>query len=124
MRPSGKYIAILLAIGWFLGALSGFAIFHFCHGPAMHGRHRMRHRLYRELKLTPEQRQRADAIIDASHQQLEKIFAETRPRVEGVRLSTRDQLRALLTPDQQAKFDRLGPRIEHHFKKRFESLPD
>jgi Spy/CpxP family protein refolding chaperone len=120
MKPYWKYIALSLVLGWFVGAASSLLIMRYC-GPGKHfGRHggeAMRERLYKKLDLTPEQKTKIDTILKDSREKLSKIYDEARPRLDAIRTATQSQIRLELTPDQQAKFDKINARREEHRKK-------
>jgi len=59
----------------------------------------------RELSLTDEQTTAVRAIIDETRKEYRALRAELRPRFEEPRQKARKRIRALLTPDQQKKFD-------------------
>ena len=59
----------------------------------------------RELSLTDEQTTAVRAIIDETRNEYRALRAELRPRFEEPRQKARKRIRALLTPDQQKKFD-------------------
>jgi len=59
----------------------------------------------RELSLTDEQTTAVKAIIDETRNEYRALRAELRPRFEEPRQKARTRIRALLTPDQQKKFD-------------------
>jgi len=118
-----KPVLITLVIGWFLGMATGFVVTR-CVPPlgAWPHPHAGRKRFYKALALTPAQREQVDAIITKNHERLAEIFSEMNPRVEEVRTTTRDEIRKLLTPEQQAKFDKRDAEFAKRFKKRFEPL--
>lgn len=59
-----------------------------------------------KLQLTPDQQKQLEAILDNTRAQMQ---ANDQKRNE-IRMATRAQIRALLTPEQQTKFDEMGPR--------------
>ena len=63
-------------------------------------------RLDREVQLTPEQRTRVQAIFDARRGRLEEVQREVIARAEQERRALQDEIRKVLTPEQQARFDR------------------
>jgi Spy/CpxP family protein refolding chaperone len=63
-------------------------------------------RLDREVQLTPEQRTRVQAIFDARRGRLEEVQREVIARAEEERRALQDEIRKVLTPEQQARFDR------------------
>ena len=58
-----------------------------------------------ELKLTDEQTKAVQAIIDETRTEYRALRTELRPRFEEPRQKARTRIRALLTPEQQQKFD-------------------
>jgi Spy/CpxP family protein refolding chaperone len=121
-----KYFIVPLIIGFFLGAASGLLFMCVAHRPMMHGRsaHPMREHFARELKLTPEQKQKVNVIFEDGHQKINAIFEQNRVPLEAVRASTRSQIRVLLDPQQQSEFDKMDAKMAARFKKRFEDGPD
>jgi Spy/CpxP family protein refolding chaperone len=121
-----KYFLVPLIIGWFLGAASGLLFMHFAHGPLMHGKppYRMRERFARELKLSPEQKLKINAIFEDGHQKINAIFEQNKAPLEAVRASTQAQIRVLLDPQQQIEFDKMAAKMAARFKKRFEEGPN
>ena len=63
-------------------------------------------RLNRELALTEDQRARIDVVLKTSRERLDRFQEETHNRLEGEQGALRDQIRQMLTPEQQQKFDR------------------
>ena len=59
--------------------------------------------LYNQLDLSAEQRAQIEEILQRRHKRMRAIWAEQRPRVRAVSDSTREELRAILTPEQQAR---------------------
>jgi len=65
------------------------------------------------LDLTAEQRERIDAIFRASRPRTDSVLRASLPRLEAIRDSVRAEIRAVLTADQQRRFDEMetrGPR--------------
>ena len=58
-----------------------------------------------ELKLTDEQTKAVQAVIDETRNEYRTLRTELRPRFEEPRQKARARIRALLTPEQQQKFD-------------------
>lgn len=59
------------------------------------------------LGLTPDQRARAEAILEASAPGSEAAMREAAARLQDVADSVDARLRAILTPDQRTRLDRL-----------------
>ncbi len=66
---------------------------------------RLLQRFSSKLKLTPEQRTQVATILEAKRQKIDALRADIRPKFEEIRTSTAADIRKLLTPEQQQKFD-------------------
>jgi Spy/CpxP family protein refolding chaperone len=64
-------------------------------------------RMGRELKLTPEQQERADHIIKEAQEHTKKIMEPVAPKMREEFQRTTEGFRELLTPEQRARFDEL-----------------
>ncbi len=64
-------------------------------------------RVQRELDLTPAQRERVDAILNEGQERTRKIMDPVMPRLREELQRTKDEFRAVLVPEQQARFDAL-----------------
>jgi HlyD family secretion protein len=73
----------------------------------------IRERLVKQLALTPQQQAKLDPILQESRQQMmglrELPEGERRAKAQKIREASRVQIRALLTPEQQAKYDEMSP---------------
>jgi len=58
-----------------------------------------------DLNLTDEQTKAVSAILDETRNEYRSLRAELRPRFDEPRQKARAKIRALLTPEQQQKFD-------------------
>jgi len=70
-------------------------------------------RAERDLNLTPEQREQADKLIAASQERTKKIMEPVSPKIREELQQTKDQFRALLTPEQQTQFDEMLKKSSH-----------
>ncbi|MDA2913708.1 hypothetical protein MYX77_07085 [Acidobacteriia bacterium AH_259_A11_L15] len=68
--------------------------------------------LTRELDLTPEQQEQLKPILDKTGQEYFLLYEKVRPEFEQVRQQTREKIRALLTPEQRARFEELVREME------------
>src|SRR6476646_4691969 len=71
-------------------------------------------RAARELDFTPEQRAAADKLIAESQERTKKIMDPVAPKMREELNQTKDQFRALLTPEQQARFDEMLKKAASH----------
>lgn len=77
------------------------------HGPMMH--HKMMknplEHLSKDLELTDDQKAKVQPIIDQAKPQLQAIHKEAMEKTHAIMESTVAQIRPLLTPQQQQKYD-------------------
>ena len=107
-RP--KEIAIaLLAAALLAGGALGYAGGRFAamrdSAPGEHGA--MRRYLAARLDLTPGQTARVDTILDARHREMTRIITPVQPQLDSARAAARKQIMALLTLEQQRRFQEL-----------------
>lgn len=69
-------------------------------------------RLTRELDLRADQQQQVEAILRESGDEFSRLRQEIRPRFQAIRERSRDRIRTLLDPGQQAKFETLAQEWE------------
>jgi Spy/CpxP family protein refolding chaperone len=62
-------------------------------------------RMKRDLDLNEQQATQIRAILDQTRDDYRQLRAEVRPRYDAVRQNARTKIRALLTPEQQQRFD-------------------
>jgi Spy/CpxP family protein refolding chaperone len=62
-------------------------------------------RMKRDLNLNEQQATEIRAILDQTRNDYRSLRAEARPRYETIRQNARTRIRALLTPEQQQRFD-------------------
>jgi len=60
-----------------------------------------------QLDLTPEQCERIQAVLERRRRQTEAFWDEHGPALRAIVDSAHAEIRALLTPDQRAEYDRL-----------------
>lgn len=107
-----KLITLLAAAAVSLGGLTLLQAHepgehkHEPHGPKMH--HKMKNpleHLTKDLELTDDQKAKVQPIIDQAKPQIEAIHKEAMEKTHAVMESTGAQIRPLLTPQQQQKYD-------------------
>src|SRR4051812_1276419 len=93
-------------------ALGSFAVYAQPHeGGHGHGGKHMRmmgnplEHLTKELDLTPDQQAKVSPIVDQAKPQIQAIHQEAMEKMRAVMENAGNQIRPLLTPQQQAKFD-------------------
>jgi len=100
-------IALTLSGALALGTLAAIAGEHGEHGgPGMH--HMMANpleHLTKDLDLTPDQQAKVTPIVDQAKPQIQAIHQEAMEKMRAVMENAGAQIRPLLTPEQQTKFD-------------------
>jgi Spy/CpxP family protein refolding chaperone len=115
-RIRAKGIA-LLAVTFMVGALAGMAAERLRPRPSpfpevppgmmSQGKPGAMPPMFGELNLTPEQREQILQIMERSRPRTEDVLGEMMPRLQAVTASVRDEIHAVLTPEQVAKLDSL-----------------
>ena len=67
----------------------------------------MRNRLADDLGMTDAQRASMDSLLDDRNRQYDSLMAPMRPTLDSLGAATRQRLRQLLTPEQQATYDQI-----------------
>ena len=60
-----------------------------------------------KLRLKPDQRARVADILETNRKTMTQLHDEVHPKFEAIRNATDDDIRKVLDPDQQQKFDRM-----------------
>ena len=71
-----------------------------------------------ELDLTAEQQQQLGPILDETATSYEAIRERVRPEYEQVRQQSREKIRAILTPEQKARFEELVRQMDEERARR------
>jgi len=128
VRKTRTEAAMLVLVVFLLGVLVGGLGGHLWgervwghSGPARHSgppsRDQIVSNLARELQLTSDQQKQIAAIIDETRAQVRAAYAPADAQHEQIRQQGRARIRAILTADQQTKFDALMQRIDEQRKR-------
>jgi Spy/CpxP family protein refolding chaperone len=106
-------IWLVLLVVFVLGSVTGAALTGLYRSRASSGgaeaRERAAHerfeKMRNELSLTDQQTTSVRTILDETRNEYRSLRTELRPRFEEPRMKARGRIRALLTPEQQQKFD-------------------
>ena len=105
-------IWLVLLVVFLLGSVTGAALtglYRSRAGGGAEARERAMHERFEkmrsELNLTDQQTTSVRAILDETRNEYKALRTELRPRFEEPRTKARTRIRALLTPEQQQKFD-------------------
>lgn len=100
---------LVLIVVFVLGSITGAALSGLyrsrANGRSETSPHERFEKMRRDLNLTDEQTKSVSAILDDTRNEYRALRAELRPRFEEPRQKARTKIRALLTPEQQLKFD-------------------
>ena len=113
-----KSLAMVFLLGIFLaGGAAGFAANQVA-GPRAKcsgGKDSYRERFATELGLTASQREVVDSLMEAQRDRVRELYGPVRPQLDSIGRvrdsifqNTQQQLKALLTAEQQATFDRMN----------------
>ncbi len=121
-RLSGKAFILLLAVFVLGGVLGGLGTYMAGHMRPDHRRQRAFEQMVREVGLTPAQQKEVKEILKQGHQRWVAAFQQSqeqaRPQYEAVHAYVRSRIRALLTPEQQPKFDAFLTQLDAERKAR------
>ncbi|HXG43297.1 MAG TPA: periplasmic heavy metal sensor [Gemmatimonadales bacterium] len=116
LGSKGKAALLLLLAGLLGAGLGAWAAREFGrHGPGRgrwHGPEGYVRLLDRELDLSPAQEDSVRAILRRSAGAMESLWAAVRPRFDSLRTVIRAEVRAQLTPEQQARYQDLVRRLD------------
>lgn len=98
-----KLITLMAACGLTLGGLTYLQAGE--HGPKMHHMGNPLEHLSEKLDLTAEQKARVQPIVDQTKPQIAAIHQEAMEKMRAIMENAGAQIRPLLTPQQQEKFD-------------------
>jgi len=70
-----------------------------------HGPDQMLEKMRSDLNLNDQESQQIRAILDDTRNQYRSLRTEVRPRYDTIRQQARARIRAVLTPEQQKRFD-------------------
>ena len=109
-RKAALWVAAVFLLGAALGGVVGYIFAHrsvSANAPLSEPERRA-HRveqLTQELSLTGDQRQQLDAILSQVHGEYKALREQGDARMDQARQQGRNQIRAILTPEQKPKFE-------------------
>ncbi len=122
-RKAALWVGVVFLLGAALGGMIGYAFtVHARNGvpPQMTDAEKRAQKvqhLTQELNLTPEQQKQLDAILNSVHAQFKAIRQSTEPQIDEARQKGREQIRAILTPEQKPKFEEFLRRLDEERKR-------
>lgn len=109
---------LVLLLTFAAGAMTGAATLHVVADTPEPAPQSRRESMFERLQLTPEQQEQVTAIMQRRRTQMEAFWEEHGPAMRAVYDSTRMEIRAVLTPEQQALEDQWRADRRRHFDRR------
>jgi len=126
----GVVFVLALALGGVFGYFYGHRVVVIAAPPALsepERRARSLDRMSHELSLNDSQRQQVDALLLQIHNEYKSIHdkntAQLETEMDQARKKGREQIRAVLTPEQQPKFDEFLKRLDEERKRNAANQP-
>ena len=125
-RKAGLWLGVVFLLGAGIGGVFGYNFAHRSYAagpgtpPVLSEPERRAKRvadMTKEMGLSEEQRAKVDAIIHATHDEMKNVHDKADADVEAARQNARNQIRALLTTEQLAKFEAMVQRRDAERKK-------
>jgi Spy/CpxP family protein refolding chaperone len=121
-KKAALWVVAVFLLGAALGGLLGYIFAHhsvFANAQLTEPQKRA-HRveqLTHELGLTNDQRQQLDTILSQLHAEYKALREQTDAQVDQARQKGRNQIRAILTPEQKPKFEEFLRRMDEERKR-------
>lgn len=123
-QKAAAWVAVVFVLGAALGGVFGYFYGHrssvSAANPPLSEPQRRAQRvdqLTKELSLTNEQQQQLDTTLSQLHAQYKTIHDQSVAQTEQARQKGRDQIRAILTPEQKPKFEEFLKRMDEERKR-------
>ncbi|MGB7283581.1 MAG: hypothetical protein WBE13_15045 [Candidatus Acidiferrum sp.] len=123
-QKAALWIAVVFLVGAAFGVVFGYFYGHrssvSASNPPMSEPQRRAQKveqLTQELGLTAAQRQQLDATLSQLHAEYKSIHDQSDAQMDQARQKGRDQIRAILTPEQKPKFEEFLKRMDEERKK-------
>jgi Spy/CpxP family protein refolding chaperone len=122
-RKAALWVGAVFLLGAALGGILGYLFAHRpvnAADPPLSEPERRAHRvaeLTKELSLTPQQAQELDSILLHWHGETKAIHDQSDAQIEAIRVKGRNEVRAILTPEQKPKFEDFLKRFDEERKR-------
>ena len=122
-RKAALWVGVVFLLGAALGGMIGYG---FAHHTALAAPPQMSEaarraqkvqRLTQELDLSSEQQKQLEVIIAGVQAQYKAIHQSTDPQINEARQKGREQIRAILTPQQKPKLEEFFKRLDEERKR-------
>ncbi len=122
-RKAAFWVFGVFLLGLAIGGVGGYALTRHYTASAAPGRTEadrrahMMERMRGELHLTQPQQARVDEILKELQGKYRAIHEQTAPQTDAARQHAREEIRAILTPEQKPKFEDFLRRLDEERKK-------
>jgi len=122
-RKAALWVALVFILGAALGGVIGYVFTYRSYAAQttqltdQAKRHQRVAELTDQLHLTPDQAQQLDTIISGMQVEMKAIRKQVDPQIEEARQRGRNQIRAILKPDQKPGFEEFLHRLDEERKK-------
>jgi Spy/CpxP family protein refolding chaperone len=121
-QRAAVWVAVVFLLGVLLGGVVGYV---FAHHPVsanaplspQERRAQKVEELTRVANLTPEQRQQLEAILTQLHSEYKTLHEQSDAQIDQARQKGRNQIRAILTPEQKPKFEEFLRKMDEERKR-------
>jgi Spy/CpxP family protein refolding chaperone len=124
-RRAVAWVLLVFVLGIALGAMGAYLVAgrRVASAPPAAAGHKERRarfveQLTREVNLTADQQKQLGTILTDTQAKLRALHDQITPQAEQVRQQSREQIRALLTPEQKLKFEEFLRRLDEERKKK------
>jgi len=121
-RKAAIWVVVVFLLGAVAGGMLGYGYAHHSVAaasrplPEAERRARRVEQMTKELALSGEQAKQLDAILLERHTEVKAIRDQSDAQLEQVRQKGRDQIRAILTPEQKPKFEEYLRKLDEERK--------
>jgi Spy/CpxP family protein refolding chaperone len=122
-RKAALWVGAVFLLGAALGGVLGYLFAHrpvsAANPPQTEQERRTRRvaELTKELSMTPQQAQELDSILLLWHGKTQTIHDQADAQIDAIRQKGRNEVRAILTPDQKPKFEEFLKRLDEERKR-------
>ena len=121
-QRAAVWVAVVFLLGVLLGGVVGYV---FAHHPVsanaplspQERRAQKVEELTRVANLTPEQREQLEAILTQLHSEYKTLHEQSDAQIDQARQKGRNQIRAILTPEQRPKFEEFLRKMDEERKR-------
>ncbi|SRR6266849_7578274 len=121
-RKAAVWVGVVFLLGAALGGMVGYSYEHHLVSaastplPEPVRRAKRVEQLTQALSLTSAQSQQVDTILLQRHTEVKTIHDQTDAQIEQIRQKGREQIRAILTPEQMPKFEEFLKNLDQQRK--------